>query len=135
MSEGGEAAEGYRRRSRRSWSLGEKLAILEDLATSGDPLAEVARRYGMNANHLLTWRRRAQAGTLDRRGVRPPGRRADLGFVRVDVAPMFAGGGLVSTPVDDGIEVKLPGGSKIRFAAGVDPGRLCGVLRAVRTAV
>jgi transposase len=135
MSGSGEAAEDYRRRSRRSWSLDKKLAILEDLATSGDPLAEVARRHGMNAHHLLTWRSRAQAGTLERRRGRPAGRSSDLGFVRVDVAPVFAGAGPVSMPADDRIEVELPGGSKIRFGAGVDPEHLCGVLRAARAAL
>ena len=134
MSDGGVVTDDYRRRSRRSWSLAEKLAILEDLATSGDPLAEVARRHGMNANHLLTWRSRARAGMLERRRGRPPGSSRQVGFVQVGVvgAAMASGPALAG---DQRIEVELAGGAKVRFTLDLDPGRLCAVLRAVRSAL
>jgi transposase len=134
MVEGGGRVEDYRRRSRRSWSHDEKLAILDDLATSGDPLAEVARRHGMNANHLLAWRRRAQAGTLGRRRGRPPGGATELGFVRVDVTSSSQTVALADG-ADARIEVELPGGTRVRFGVAVDPGRLHAVLRAVRAAL
>jgi transposase-like protein len=124
----------YRRRRRRSWSLEQKLAILEDLASSSDPLAEVARRHGMNANHLLSWRGRARAGMLERRRGRPPGSGLQVGFVQVGVVGAAIASGQVMAS-DQRIEVELPGGAKVRFEAGVDGGRLCGVLRAVRSAL
>jgi transposase len=135
MADGGEAAEDYRRRNRRSWSLDQKLAVLEDLARSGDPLAEVARRHGMNANHLLSWRKQSRAGTLGRRRGRPPERGSALGFVQVDVTSATAVAVPATLEADDRIEVELPGGAKVRFAASLDPGRLHAVLRTVRAAL
>jgi transposase len=135
MADGGDAAEDYRGRSRRSWSLDEKLAVLEDLATSGDPLAEVARRHGMNANHLLSWRKQSRAGTLGRRRGRPPGQVSELSFVQVAVTPVTGGAAPTAFEADARIEVELPGGAKVRFAASLDPGRLHAVLRTVRAAL
>ncbi len=54
------------RRPRRRWTLAEKLAIVEAAKTSGDPVSVVARRHGMNANHLFNWLQRDREGTLDR---------------------------------------------------------------------
>jgi transposase len=138
MAAGGEAVEDYRRRSWRSWPLERKLAILEELATSGDALAEVARRHGMNANHLLTWRSRARAGTLaGQRGPKPaPGR--EVGFVQAGVvgagAPARPAVSAGSAP-GERIEVEFAGGAVVRFGETVDPGRLHGVLLAVRSAL
>ncbi|MGH7017353.1 MAG: transposase [Caulobacteraceae bacterium] len=55
-----------RKRPRRRWTLAEKLAIVEAAKTSGDPVSVVARRRGMNANHLFGWLQRDRDGTLDR---------------------------------------------------------------------
>ena len=55
-----------RKRARRRWTLAEKLAIVEAAKTSGDPISVVARRHGMNANHLFVWLQRDRDGTLDR---------------------------------------------------------------------
>jgi transposase-like protein len=56
------------KRSRRRWTIEEKLAIVEAPKRCGDPVSVVARRYGMNANHLFNWLQRDRDGTLDRRG-------------------------------------------------------------------
>jgi transposase-like protein len=54
-------------RQRRSWTLDEKLAIIAEVESSGDPVAVVARRHDMNANHLFNWIDLARAGALGRR--------------------------------------------------------------------
>ena len=59
----------YRQRSRRSWTIDEKLAIVAEAEASDETVAAVARRHGMNANHLFNWIQRAGDGTLDRRGL------------------------------------------------------------------
>ena len=56
-------------RTRRSWTIDEKLAIVREAKTCGDAIALVARRHGMNANHLFNWMQRERDGTLDRRGL------------------------------------------------------------------
>lgn len=57
-------AEDYRRRGRRSWTLGQKLAIVKEAEESDDPVELVARRHDMNANHLFMRMERAREGLL-----------------------------------------------------------------------
>ena len=45
------------RRRRRSWTLEEKQRIVDESAEDGSSIAEIARRYDLNANQLFTWRR------------------------------------------------------------------------------
>ena len=45
------------RRKRRSWSVEEKRRIVVESVDEGASIAEVARRHGLNANQLFTWRR------------------------------------------------------------------------------
>jgi transposase len=48
------------RRSRRSWSDDEKRKIVAEALLPGASVAEIARRYGVNANLVFTWRRSAR---------------------------------------------------------------------------
>jgi transposase len=45
--------------SRRSWSRVEKRRIVEEAFRPGASVADVARNYGLNANQVFNWRRRA----------------------------------------------------------------------------
>jgi transposase len=49
------------KRSRRVWSAEEKQRIVDEAVVPGASVAEIARRYGVNANLVFTWRRAAQA--------------------------------------------------------------------------
>ena len=53
-------------RTRRSWTTAQKLAIVAEAKGSVDPVSVVARRHGMNANHLFNWMQRDRDATLDR---------------------------------------------------------------------
>ncbi|CAN7770488.1 transposase [Mesorhizobium sp. LjNodule214] len=55
-----------RQRTRRSWTVEQKLAIVREVQESGDPVSFVARRHDMNANHLFIWMKQAQEGRLGR---------------------------------------------------------------------
>lgn len=134
-----------RRRMRRSWTIEEKLAIIAEVETSGDPVAVVARRHDMNANHLFNWIDRARAGTLDRkRGRKPNGqpkesRRADanidteqefvdLGvFTREEMAQALGDG-------DELMEIELPGGIRMRVPLSIEPEVLMRSVRALKAA-
>ncbi len=48
-------------RKRRSWALEEKRRIVDESLANGASIAEVARRYDLNANQLFTWRRQLGA--------------------------------------------------------------------------
>ena len=50
------------KRSRRRWSEEEKRHLVAEACQAGASVAEIARRHGVNANLLFTWRRAARAG-------------------------------------------------------------------------
>ncbi|TIV47739.1 MAG: IS66 family insertion sequence element accessory protein TnpB [Mesorhizobium sp.] len=70
-----------RRRTRRSWTVEQKLAIVGEVQESGDPVAIVARRHDMNANHLHIWMKQAQEQTLGGRSETAPIAFIDMGVV------------------------------------------------------
>lgn len=132
-----------RRRRRRHWTLGEKTAIVEEAQSSGDPVAVVARRHDMNANHLFNWIDQARAGTLGgRRAARTEKRDAgpcgepeekveqdfiDLGvFTREQMADALGMGCM--------LEVELPEGLRIRIPIEVEPELLTRAVRALKAA-
>src|SRR5258708_37939157 len=47
---------------RRRWSSDEKTRIVEETLVPGAKVSEVARRNGISASLVFTWRRRARAG-------------------------------------------------------------------------
>jgi transposase len=49
------------RRSRRSWPDEEKQRIVAEAALPGASVADIARRYGVNANLVFNWRKTARA--------------------------------------------------------------------------
>jgi transposase len=114
-----------RKRPRRRWTLAEKLAIVEAAKTCGDPISVVARRHGMNANHLFGWLQQDRDGTLDREALyaAPGGPLAfvELGVVGQDVEaagpPALRGG---AHPGEGRIEIDLPGGATVRVREGVN---------------
>lgn len=114
-----------RGRSRRQWTLAEKLSIVKEISETGDPVAEVARRHGMNANQLFSWRQLARSGALADSG---PAVRMD--FVEVGVvgppAPMADAG--------EKIEVALPSGIVVRVPASATGRPLRAALTSIRAA-
>jgi transposase len=117
-------------RTRRQWTIEEKLAIVASAKTSGDPVSVVARRYGMNANHLFNWLQRDRDGTLDRRAlyVETGG---PLDFVSLGVV----GEASAASPPERMVEIELVSGAKVRVNVDVDPAALRGVLLAVKAAL
>lgn len=121
-------------RGRRSWSVEEKLKIIAEVESSGDPVAVVARRHGMNANHLFHWIRGAKQGTLGRRSSarrlgadEPPPEFIDLGvFTREQIEQAVVG--------DCVMEIDLPGGIRMRVPSAIDAEALTRAVRALRAA-
>lgn len=52
---------------RRYWKKDEKRRIVAESFSEGGSVAEVARRYGLNANLLFTWRRQLAATKTEAR--------------------------------------------------------------------
>jgi transposase len=51
------------KRSRRSWSDEDKRRIVEEAIAPGASVADIARRYGVNANLLFNWRKATRASS------------------------------------------------------------------------
>ena len=82
----GAAAVGRKRRkrkTRRSWSLEEKIRIARESFSSGGAITAVAKRHGIPRNRLSSWRTQLRRGQL----VAPSSAQAhpDGGFAAVEV--------------------------------------------------
>jgi len=114
-----------RRERRRSFSVEEKLRIVDEMREPGATVAEVARRHGLGTNLLYVWRRMAEG-----RGARPaePVRLIPVQIEGPAPSPASAapsgGGGR--------IEIGLPGGIKVKIDGEVAPDRLAAVLALLR---
>ena len=113
---------------RRRWSDKAKGQIVAESYAPGAVVSEVARRHDISPQHLFAWRKAARAGVLSL-----PADEAPL-FVPVVAEPRSAGAAAEAatrSPTTITIEI---GGAVVHAAAGVDPGWLRDVLRAVRAA-
>lgn len=128
-------------RQRRSWTEAEKQRIVRECDAPGSSVSMVARKYGVNANLVFTWRR-------DRR---PRKAIAEAEFIAVtveDPALESSSPAALTVPAvspsrypppparhnhqPGGIEIDLPCGTRVRVDAAVDEAVLARVLRAVR---
>jgi transposase len=120
MSEQGADGEGRR----RTWSADQKQRIIAESFAPGASVAQVARRYGLNANMLFTWRRR------DRRvGGGNDGAPVNIVPVRVVEATPTA---IATAPGSMGrMEIVLNSGERIIVGADVDALSLARVAKAL----
>jgi transposase len=107
---------------RRRWSVEDKLRIVAETEAAGATVREVARRHGLNANLLYTWRRMAEGR---------PARPAGVQLIPVTIAepaptprPRRSSGAA--------IEIALPGGVKVKVGEAVTSERLAQVLAILR---
>ena len=115
---------------RRRWSQDDKLRIVEETLVPGAKVTEVARRNGIAANVVFTWRR--QARTIEKVGPC---------FAPVQIAAAETSGEDAKPLSDDDrrlrpvpvarvglIEIELGNRRRIRVDAQVDPDALARVL-------
>src|SRR5262245_37510195 len=98
---------------RRRWTAQEKARIVEESFAAGVTVAEVARRYDVNANLLHLWRRRAR----------------EVGDGRVKFLPVAVA--RQAERRDGAIEIELGNSVRLRVDAAVDEAALGRVLRAL----
>jgi len=109
---------------RRYWEKDEKRRIVAESFLDGASVAEVARRYGLNANLLFTWRRRFAATQTETR--------AAAAILPVTIAPSSPMS-LAAAPEASGrMEITLPDGTKIVVGADVEAAALARVVKALR---
>ena len=111
------------RRTRGLWSDDEKRSICLQTTAPDVSVAQVARRYGLNANLIFKWLRDAQfaPGTAQCAAQAPC-------FLPVEIV-RHAGPEAERHPVSNGqIEVELAGGHRLRIS-GYDPEALARLIR------
>jgi transposase len=115
---------------RRRWSLDEKMRLVEETLVPGARVSEVARRNGISASLLFTWRRQARASGSSAIAprfvpVRIAGPVPEISKPSSDEPPQ-------SRPATSGrsglIEISLGGGKRVRVDANVDAAALARVL-------
>jgi transposase len=111
------------RRKRRSWALEEKRRIVDESLEDGASIAEVARRYDLNANQLFTWRRQF--------GVEPTALQELAPILPVTITPdtTAADSDLRSTGQ---MEIVLAEGDRIIVWSDVETAALSRVVKALR---
>ena len=115
------------RRKKRFWSDDEKRSICLQTATPGVSVAQVARRYAMNANLIFKWLKdpRFAPEVIEAE--------AEPAFLPVEVFPAVSplepvqSSGL-GTP-GGRIEIELAGGHRISAEGGFDPDVLARLLK------
>lgn len=113
---------------RRRWSRDDRARIVEETLAPGAKVSEIARRHGISASLLFTWRRQARASQEP-----------------APIAPRFAAvritGAQSEAPISPSeqprpmaasrtglIEISLGGGRRVRVDANVDASALARVL-------
>jgi transposase len=110
------------RRKRRSWTPAEKRRIVEESLLEGASLAEVARRHGLNANLLFTWRRKMN--------IEPTVQPARMPILPVMIAPGSVTEGHCLDAAGQ-MEIVLSEGDRILVWADVETAALSRVLKAL----
>ncbi|EAV40508.1 hypothetical protein SIAM614_21512 [Stappia aggregata IAM 12614] len=127
------------RERRRIWSDDQKLAILEEVATIGLTVADVARRHDVLPQQIYAWRRKFAEDrgkllqepcflpvTLVESESATPGKASEEEAVRKSAPKKAAQIGR--------IEIRCKGGRVLKVDAGMDPLMLQGLIRSVEEA-
>jgi transposase len=128
---------GRRVAPRRFRTVEEKIQIVTESRMPGASVAEVARRHGVNANQVFTWRLQQEQGVLGRR---KRGRPAAVKLLPVQVRTEArepraeASSARPSAPESAGcIEITLPDGVRITISGAVSAEQLHQVLAVLRS--
>ena len=113
---------------RRRWSREDKARIIEETLAPGAKVSEVARRHGISASLVFTWRRQSRANHA------PAAVVLRFAAVRISEAPTETAVSTASEPPRGAggrsgvIEISLGGGRRVWVDASVDAAALARVL-------
>jgi transposase len=117
---------------KRLWTDEEKRSICFQTTAPGVSVAQVARRYAMNANMIFKWLRDPRY--TPEAGSGAPAIAADVGgFLPVEIIdrPRYDGAPRAIEPVPAAgtIEIDVAGGHRLRIVVGYDPEALARLIR------
>jgi len=120
---------GMARRTKRLWTDEEKRSICFQTTASGVSVAQVARRYAMNANMIFKWLRDPRYAPdpeiVEDQAVEPPC------FLPVEIVDQPRNEDTTADPksVQCAIEIDIAGGHRLRIIGGYDPEALARLIR------
>ena len=112
------------RRTRRLWSDEEKRSICQQTTAPDVSVAQVARRYAMNANLIFAWLRDARFAPEE-----VPAIGDAPCFLPVEIVAHVHREDERRTSNDGQIEVELAGGHRLRISGSYDPEALARLIR------
>ena len=118
------------RRARRLWSDEEKRSICFQTAAAGVSVAQVARRYAMNANMIFTWLRDPRYAPEAGPAVEASATDV-VAFLPVEVVdgPQGEEPRRAPDPTTSTIEIDVAGGHRLRIVGCYDPEALARLIR------
>ena len=117
------------RRTKRLWTDAEKRTICFQTTAPGVSVAQVARRYAVNANLIFKWLRDFRYAPDPALGL-PPSKEAR--FLPVEIVA-DSGSALAAPAAESHIEIELAGGHRMRISGGYDPDALARLIRGLTT--
>jgi len=121
----GHYGDGVARRTKRLWTDEEKRSICFQTVAPGVSVAQVARRYAVNANLIFKWLRDPRYAP-DPALVSAPSEEAR--FLPVEIVAETKGPG--AEPVGENrMEIDLAGGHRMRISGSYDPEALARLIR------
>lgn len=121
---------GRRIAPRRHRPIEEKRAIVAEASAAGASIAEVARRYSVNANLVFHWKRLAERGLLETHTRRMSGRKlVPVKLLEAKAAPTAA---VAAASVVGTLRVQFPSGVALEISGTPEAQlleRLIGLLR------
>jgi transposase len=116
----GHYGDGVARRTKRLWTDEEKRSICFQTTAPGVSVAQVARRYAVNANLIFKWLRDPRYAP-DPAAI--PSAVEEPRFLPVEI--LAEAPAPVTTPIaETGIEIELAGGHRMRISGSYDPDAL-----------
>jgi|SRR5215470_12830670 len=113
---------------RRRWSREDKARIIEETLAPGAKVSEVARRHGISASLVFTWRRQSRASHVPA-AVVPRFAAVRIAEPSTEAATSTTSEQSRATGGRSGvIEISLGGGRRVRVDASVDAAALARVL-------
>jgi transposase len=113
------------KRMRRFWDDAEKQNIVRQTRIPGVSVAQVARRYAVNANLVFKWLRDPRFSSAHEpvADFLPVTITPDPAALKVPPRPQLP------APAEVRVEITTPGGCKVRLEGGLDVARICALVR------
>jgi transposase len=122
----GHYGDGVARRTKRLWTDEKKRSICFQTTAPGVSVAQVARRYAVNANLIFKWLRDPRY-TPDPAAVPLPS--VEPRFLPVEIVAEAKEALMAVPTADSKIEIELAGGHRMRISGSYDPEALARLIR------